>query len=47
MAAKQRITIRMPEKLNLELSNRAKEIGISKNSLVLQILWKKVKEEER
>jgi predicted HicB family RNase H-like nuclease len=42
LTAKQRITIRIPKKLNIELSNRAKEIGVSKNSLVLHILWKKV-----
>jgi predicted HicB family RNase H-like nuclease len=45
MVAKQRITIRIPKKLNIELSNRAKEIGVSKNSLVLHILWKKVDKE--
>ena len=43
---KQRLTIRMPSELNTKLSIRAQKIGISKNSLVLQILWEKVQKED-
>lgn len=45
MITKQRLTVRMPKSLNLILTNKANEIGISKNGLVLQILWKEVNEQ--
>lgn len=45
MNSKRRLTIRMPNELNLILTKKAENIGISKNGLVLQILWDKVKKE--
>ncbi|WP_338631115.1 toxin-antitoxin system HicB family antitoxin [Clostridium baratii] len=42
---KQRLTVRIPRNLNIILTNKANETGISKNSLVLQILWKEVNEQ--
>ena len=43
MNLKKRLTIRMPDELNIILTNKAKDTGISKNSLILQILWEKAK----
>ncbi|WWU66465.1 toxin-antitoxin system HicB family antitoxin [Clostridium baratii] len=42
---KQRLTIRMPDELNKVLTEKANKIGVSKNGLILQILWEKVNEE--
>lgn len=47
MKHKQRLTVRMPSELNVILTNVAKDTGVSKNSLVLQILWEKVKFENQ
>jgi len=44
MSKKIRLTVRIPKELNSSLTEKAEEIGISKNSLILQILWKKVEE---
>lgn len=44
MRDKSRLTVRMPKELNSTLSKKAEKIGISKNSLILQILWRKVEE---
>lgn len=41
-----RFTFRMPETLYRELEKRADGIGISKNALIIQILWKFIKESE-
>lgn len=40
-----RTGIRIPMSLNTQLILHAKEIGISKNALILQILWEWVKEQ--
>lgn len=45
MIDKKRLTVRMPESLNTMLTNKANEMGVSKNSLILQILWKEVSEQ--
>ncbi|WP_321835435.1 toxin-antitoxin system HicB family antitoxin [Clostridium butyricum] len=45
MNSKRRLTIRIPNELNMILTKKAENIGISKNGLVLQILWDKVKKE--
>lgn len=42
MNTKNRITIRMPIELNLILTEKAIKKGVSKNSLILQILWDEV-----
>lgn len=34
-----RFTFRMPETLYQTLDKRAEELGVSKNALILQILW--------
>ena len=34
-----RFTFRMPEELYQMLDERAEELGVSKNALILQILW--------
>lgn len=47
MKSKDRITVRMPHDLNKLLTDESEKIGISKNALVLQILWKRVKEEQQ
>lgn len=39
---KQRLTVRMPRELNNVLTEKAQSIGISKNSLILQLLWEEV-----
>lgn len=44
MDGKSRLTVRMPKELNRCLTEKAEKIGISKNSLILQILWKRVEE---
>ena len=44
MENKSRLTVRIPKELNNSLSKEAKKIGISKNSLILQILWNKIEE---
>ena len=44
MDKKLRLTVRIPKELNSSLTEKAEKIGISKNSLILQILWKKVEE---
>ena len=51
MTAKKRFTVRMPDELSEELYNKSQRLGISKNALILKILWeevqtKKIKEEE-
>lgn len=45
MNLKKRLTIRIPDELNAILTDKARETGISKNSLILQILWEKAKKE--
>lgn len=47
MNSKSRITVRMPRKLNVTIDRESKELGISKNALILQILWKAVEEKEK
>lgn len=42
MTAKKRITLRIPQSLNDCLTNLSKETGVSKNALILQILWEQV-----
>ena len=42
MNTKNRITIRMPIELNLILTEKSIKKGVSKNSLILQILWDEV-----
>ena len=37
---KKRITVRMPEKLNEEIKKKSKYLGLTKNSFILDILWK-------
>lgn len=39
-----RFTFRMPESLYQVLDERADELGVSKNALILQILWDYVKQ---
>lgn len=34
-----RFTFRMPEALYTRIDKRADELGVSKNALILQILW--------
>lgn len=51
MNNKARITVRMPNELNIELYNKSQKLGLSKNALILKILWdevqsNKIKEEE-
>lgn len=46
MNSKRRLTIRIPNELNTVLTTNSKKIGISKNSLILQILWDKVRKEQ-
>lgn len=41
-----RLTIRIPEEVNIILEKKSGEIGISKNSFILQILWEKVKSKD-
>ena len=50
MDNRERITVRMPDDLNIELYNKSRKLGLSKNALILKILWdeiqnKKIKEE--
>lgn len=45
MTAKQRVTVRMPEVMGNILTRKAEKLGVSKNSLILQILWERIKEE--
>ena len=47
MKSRDRITVRMPYDLNKLLTDESEKLGISKNALVLQILWNKVKEERQ
>ena len=42
MTAKKRITLRIPMKLDNLLSRLSTETGISKNALILQLLWESV-----
>lgn len=35
----------MPDKLKAKLESRAKELGVSLNALIVQILWKHFEEE--
>lgn len=44
MTATNRITVRLPIDLNNILSDKATQLGVSKNSLVLHMLWKAVEE---
>jgi predicted HicB family RNase H-like nuclease len=44
MDGKSRLTLRIPKELNNSLTEKAEKIGISKNGLILQILWRKVEE---
>ncbi|HBF6217995.1 hypothetical protein [Clostridioides difficile] len=37
---KKRITVRMPEKLNEGITKKSKYLGLTKNSFILDILWK-------
>ncbi|MCC0633697.1 hypothetical protein KGF45_03365 [Clostridioides sp. ZZV14-6154] len=37
---KKRITVRMPEKLNEEITRKSKYLGLTKNSFIIDILWK-------
>ncbi|MGJ0845933.1 toxin-antitoxin system HicB family antitoxin [Tissierella praeacuta] len=39
MTAKKRLTLRIPIKLDEKLSKESDKLGISKNSLILQMLW--------
>lgn len=38
-ANKKRVELRLPEPLNEPLADEARNMGISKNSLMLQVLW--------
>lgn len=40
------MTVRAPDDLQEYLKDRAKEQGIARNGLILQILWEWVKREE-
>lgn len=42
-----RVGLRIPMNLNTELILKAKESGISKNALILQILWKWEEEKKK
>ena len=46
MISKIRLTVRMPDELNLNLTNESKRLGISKNALILKILWDRVNEKK-
>lgn len=41
-----RFTFRMPEELYRMLDTRSDELGVSKNALILQILWDYVERKE-
>ena len=42
-----RFTFRMPEQLYSKLDERANELGVSKNSLILQVLWSYLDEQNK
>lgn len=44
---RERFTLRLPTSLYQILQTKADEFGVSLNALILQILWKWVKEEEK
>lgn len=41
------MTVRVPESLQQILSQNAKELGLTRNSLVINILWDWVKQNEK
>lgn len=41
-----RITLRLPEKLKEQLDKLAKEMGVSINALIVQILWQHFEKRE-
>lgn len=45
MTATKRITVRLPTNLNYKLDNKANELGVSKNALVLNFLWDAIGQE--
>lgn len=42
-----RFTFRMPEQLYSKLDERANELGVSKNALILQVLWSYLEEQDK
>lgn len=45
--ARTRFTFRMPEQLYLKLDELANELGVSKNALILQVLWDYLEEQDK
>lgn len=44
---KTRFTFRMPKQLYSKLDERANELGVSKNALILQVLWSYLEEQNK
>lgn len=42
MTAKTNFTLRIPKELDEKLKKRATELGISKNALILNLIWKEI-----
>lgn len=47
MKAKKRLTVRMTNELNEQLTKESKIKGISKNAIILQKLWKAIEDEKK
>lgn len=42
MTARKRLTVRMPDELSEELYKKSQRLGISKNALILKMLWDEI-----
>lgn len=47
MDSRKKVTVRMPNKLNSKLYEESQKRGLSKNALILQILWESCKTEKK
>lgn len=47
MRSKRRLTVRMTDDLNEQLTKESKIKGISKNAIILQKLWKAIEDEKK
>ena len=47
MTAKVNFTLRIPEELDKKLKKRATELGMSKNALILNLIWKEIEKIKR
>lgn len=44
---RKRFTFRMPEQLYSKFDERASELGVSKNALILEVLWSYLEEQDK